>query len=126
MITCPKSTLDTDAPRAKATVAACLHYIETVLADPESGVPAPAGMVMEIVQGEGGVIPAPDAWVRGVREITQRIGVPLLVFGAIPFTDAMIVASSSGRRVRKSMTSASIPSAARAVAASKVFHTEPP
>lgn len=64
---------------SKATVAACLHYIETVLADPESGVPAPAGMVMEIVQGEGGVIPAPDAWVRGVREITQRIGVPLLV-----------------------------------------------
>lgn len=64
---------------SNATVAAGLHYIETILADPESGVPAPAGLVMEIVQGEGGVIPAPDAWVRGVREITQRAGVPLLV-----------------------------------------------
>lgn len=64
---------------SNATVAASLHYIESMLADPESGVPTPAGIVMEIVQGEGGVIAAPDAWTRGVRAISRRAGVPLLI-----------------------------------------------
>ena len=41
-------------------------------------------------------------------------------------TDASMVASSSGRRLRKSMTSASMFSAASVVAASSVFHSEPP
>lgn len=64
---------------AQDTVATSLNYIETVLTDPEGGVPPPAAMVTEIVQGEGGVIPAPDAWVRGIRDATQRAGVPLIV-----------------------------------------------
>ncbi len=41
-------------------------------------------------------------------------------------TDAMIVASSSGRKLRRSMTSASMFSAASRLAASSVFHSEPP
>ncbi|CDG82368.1 diaminobutyrate--2-oxoglutarate transaminase [Janthinobacterium agaricidamnosum] len=56
-----------------------LRYIETVMTDPEGGVPAAAGMLFEAVQGEGGVIPAPDSWLRGVRELTARAGVPLIV-----------------------------------------------
>lgn len=56
-----------------------LTYINTVLNDPESGVPPPAGMILEVVQGEGGVIPAPDDWVRGVRTITATANVPLLI-----------------------------------------------
>lgn len=56
-----------------------LHYIETLLNDPESGIPKPAGMILEAVQGEGGVIPAPDDWLRGVRDITAKAGVPLIV-----------------------------------------------
>lgn len=60
-------------------VQAGLTYIHTVLEDPESGVPAPAGMIFEVVQGEGGVIPAPDDWVRGVRRITTKANVPLIV-----------------------------------------------
>lgn len=56
-----------------------LSYIESVLNDPESGVPSPAGMILEIVQGEGGVIPAPDEWVNGVRALTARAAVPLIV-----------------------------------------------
>jgi diaminobutyrate-2-oxoglutarate transaminase len=55
-----------------------LKYIDTVLNDPESGVPQPAGMIFEIVQGEGGVIPAADDWVRGVRAITAQADVPLI------------------------------------------------
>jgi diaminobutyrate-2-oxoglutarate transaminase len=35
--------------------------------------------VTEIVQGEGGVIPAPDAWTREIRSITRAHGVQLVV-----------------------------------------------
>ncbi|WP_260986261.1 diaminobutyrate--2-oxoglutarate transaminase [Bordetella genomosp. 13] len=62
----------------QAGVQAGLHYLDTLLSDPESGVPTPAGVVVEPVQGEGGVIPAPDAWLRGLREATARHDVPLI------------------------------------------------
>ncbi len=55
------------------------RYIENLLDDPESGVVLPAGMILEIVQGEGGVIPASDRWVREVRRITQERNIPLIV-----------------------------------------------
>ena len=35
-------------------------------------------MILEPVQGEGGVIPAPDAWLRRMREITAARGIPLI------------------------------------------------
>lgn len=63
----------------EAGMRAGLRYIETVLNDPEGGVPAPAGMILEAVQGEGGVVPAPDGWLKGVREITTKAGVPLMI-----------------------------------------------
>jgi diaminobutyrate-2-oxoglutarate transaminase len=65
--------------RGDAGVQAGLAYIGTVLDDPESGVPAPAGMIFEVIQGEGGVIPAPDEWVRGVRKLTTQANVPMIV-----------------------------------------------
>ncbi|GGZ89294.1 diaminobutyrate--2-oxoglutarate transaminase family protein [Streptomyces echinoruber] len=54
------------------------RWAESVLDDPKSGVPLPAGMIVEPVQGEGGVIPAPDAWLRRLREITAARGIPLI------------------------------------------------
>ncbi|WP_100404191.1 aspartate aminotransferase family protein [Bacillus solitudinis] len=54
-------------------------YIEQLLDDPESGIVPPAGMIMEIVQGEGGVIPAPDMWVREIRRMTKEKGIPLII-----------------------------------------------
>jgi diaminobutyrate-2-oxoglutarate transaminase len=54
------------------------RWTESVLDDPKSGVPHPAGMILEPVQGEGGVIPAPDAWMRRMREITSARGIPLI------------------------------------------------
>lgn len=63
----------------EAGIQAGLRYIETVLNDPEGGVPAPAGIIFEAVQGEGGVIPAPESWVRGVRALASRAEVPLIV-----------------------------------------------
>ncbi|WP_435822070.1 diaminobutyrate--2-oxoglutarate transaminase [Actinacidiphila alni] len=50
-----------------------------LLDDPKGGVQPPAAMLLEAVQGEGGVIPAPDGWLRGMREITAARGIPLVV-----------------------------------------------
>lgn len=55
------------------------HYIESILNDPESGIVPPAGMILEMVQGEGGVIPAADEWVREIRRITSECNIPLIV-----------------------------------------------
>ncbi|MFV0275950.1 MAG: diaminobutyrate--2-oxoglutarate transaminase, partial [Parahaliea sp.] len=63
----------------KAGVKANLHYLENLLSDPESGVPLPAGVIVEAIQGEGGVIPADLDWLRGLRRITEDAGVPLIV-----------------------------------------------
>lgn len=54
------------------------RWTESVLDDPKSGVPLPAGMILEPVQGEGGVIPAPDDWMRRIRRITAERSVPLI------------------------------------------------
>ncbi|MER6409580.1 diaminobutyrate--2-oxoglutarate transaminase family protein [Streptomyces humidus] len=54
------------------------RWTESVLDDPKSGVPRPAGMILEPVQGEGGVIPAPDAWLRRMRQITADRSIPLI------------------------------------------------
>ncbi|MDH1265243.1 diaminobutyrate--2-oxoglutarate transaminase [Pseudomonas sp. GD03944] len=63
----------------EASIDANLHYIRHLLADPESGLTQPAAMILETVQGEGGVIPAPDRWLQGLRQITRDYGVPLVL-----------------------------------------------
>jgi len=55
------------------------RYIESILDDPESGIVTPAAMILEVVQGEGGVIPAPDDWLREMRRITRDRHIPLIV-----------------------------------------------
>ncbi|MFD5399929.1 diaminobutyrate--2-oxoglutarate transaminase family protein [Streptomyces griseorubiginosus] len=54
------------------------RWTESVLDDPKSGVPLPAGMILEPVQGEGGVLPAPDVWMRRMRQITADRSIPLI------------------------------------------------
>lgn len=56
-----------------------LHYLEHLLTDPESGVSAPAAMVLEPIQGEGGVLAAPIPWLQGVRRLTRELGIPLVL-----------------------------------------------
>ena len=55
------------------------QYIENLLNDPESGLLAPAGMILEAVQGEGGSIPAPIPWLKEIRRITKERGIPLII-----------------------------------------------
>ncbi|WP_371478444.1 diaminobutyrate--2-oxoglutarate transaminase family protein [Kitasatospora sp. NBC_00315] len=54
-------------------------YTERLLDDPSGGVVKPAAMILEAVQGEGGVVPAPDGWLREMRRITSERGIPLIV-----------------------------------------------
>ncbi|MER7562495.1 diaminobutyrate--2-oxoglutarate transaminase family protein [Streptomyces sp. NPDC097941] len=54
------------------------RWTQSVLDDPKSGVPLPAGMILEPVQGEGGVLPAPDEWMRRMRRITADRSIPLI------------------------------------------------
>ncbi|MFD5111630.1 diaminobutyrate--2-oxoglutarate transaminase family protein [Streptomyces sp. NPDC058220] len=54
------------------------RWTESLLDDSRGGLPAPAGMILEPVQGEGGIIPAPDAWLRRMREITEARSIPLI------------------------------------------------
>ncbi|MFF7528125.1 diaminobutyrate--2-oxoglutarate transaminase family protein [Streptomyces bobili] len=54
------------------------RWTESLLDDPRSGVGPPAGMIVEPVQDEGGVIPAPDAWMRRMRRLTADRSIPLI------------------------------------------------
>lgn len=54
-------------------------YVERLLDDPNGGVLEPAAMILEVVQGEGGVIPASDTWLRRMRRITADRDIPLVV-----------------------------------------------
>ncbi|NOS74311.1 MAG: diaminobutyrate--2-oxoglutarate transaminase [Methyloglobulus sp.] len=56
-----------------------LAYIERLLDDSNSGITPPAAMILEIVQGEGGVIPAPDEWLREIRRMTREREIPLII-----------------------------------------------
>jgi len=51
------------------------HFIEDV----ERGTPLPAAVILEVVQGEGGVNPAPTHWLKQIREITKQHGILLIV-----------------------------------------------
>jgi diaminobutyrate-2-oxoglutarate transaminase len=56
----------------------CARVLEWALEDGHSGIAMPAAVVMEPVQGEGGVHPAPPLFAQAVRDATLRAGVPLV------------------------------------------------
>jgi diaminobutyrate-2-oxoglutarate transaminase len=57
----------------------CLEYLERTLRDPLGGIPLPAAVLVEVVQGEGGVIPAPRTFMQGLRRVTRELDIPLIV-----------------------------------------------
>ncbi|GAA3043117.1 diaminobutyrate--2-oxoglutarate transaminase family protein [Actinokineospora globicatena] len=57
----------------------CATYFENALRDPNGGLPKPAAVIMELVQGEGGVVPARPEFVRRVRAVTAELDIPLIV-----------------------------------------------
>ncbi len=62
-----------------AGVDAACAYFERMLKDPESGITKPAAVILEPIQGEGGVIPAPAKFLQTVRRVTAELDIPLIV-----------------------------------------------
>lgn len=56
-----------------------LAYFERVLADASSGITAPAAVIVETVQGEGGVNTASATWLSGLQALCRRHDILLIV-----------------------------------------------
>ncbi|TBU91203.1 diaminobutyrate--2-oxoglutarate transaminase [Phytopseudomonas dryadis] len=63
----------------EAGARALAYYFTQFIEDVESGVCLPAAVIVEAVQGEGGANPAPNEWLRTLREVTRRHGILLIV-----------------------------------------------
>jgi diaminobutyrate-2-oxoglutarate transaminase len=57
----------------------CIGFLERSLRDPNGGIPLPAAVIVEMVQGEGGVVPADPTFVRRLSTLTRELGIPLVV-----------------------------------------------
>lgn len=63
----------------EAGVDALTYYFENFIEDVESGVVKPAAVILEAIQGEGGVVTAPVRWLQKIREVTQKHGIMLIL-----------------------------------------------
>ena len=57
----------------------CGDHTAHQLCDPESGISAQAGIILEVVQGEGGVVPCDDDWLRTIRGVATEREIPLIL-----------------------------------------------
>lgn len=53
--------------------------LDQMLSDPSGGIDAPAAIMFETVQGEGGLNPASAAWVRKMQDIAHKHGALLII-----------------------------------------------
>lgn len=56
-----------------------LENVQELLEDPYSGLPEPAGIWIEPIQGEGGVVIPPNGFLPRLQEIANRNNVPLIM-----------------------------------------------
>ena len=54
-------------------------YLEKVLSDQSSGTPLPAAIVLETIQGEGGINVASNKWLQNIEAICQKHDILLIV-----------------------------------------------
>jgi diaminobutyrate-2-oxoglutarate transaminase len=57
----------------------CAELLTNTLRDTHGGVQRPAAVILELVQGEGGSIPAPVEFVRRIAAMARDLDVPLIV-----------------------------------------------
>jgi diaminobutyrate-2-oxoglutarate transaminase len=62
-----------------ASSRACINLLETCLTDPLSGVPRPAAVIVEPIQGEGGNVVAPAGFLKELRRVTEEHDVLLIL-----------------------------------------------
>lgn len=52
---------------------------EKMLNDPSSGLPIPAAVIVELVQGEGGINVASSAWIQSIARVCKQHGIWLII-----------------------------------------------
>ena len=62
----------------EAGVDALTYYFENFIEDVESGVVKPAAVILEAIQGEGGVVVGPTKWLQKIREVTEKHGILMI------------------------------------------------
>ncbi|ESX45206.1 diadenosine tetraphosphatase [Mesorhizobium sp. LSHC424B00] len=76
-------------------------YLDQLLSDPSSGVDAPAAVILETVQGEGGLNVAGTEWLRKMAAIARKHGTLLIVDdiqAGVGRTDAFFSFEAAGLR----------------------------
>jgi diaminobutyrate-2-oxoglutarate transaminase len=56
-----------------------IRYIDRILSDPSGGVDYPAAVILETVQGEGGLNAASTAWLKRLQALCRQKGILLIV-----------------------------------------------
>lgn len=56
-----------------------IAYLRSVLTDSSSGIQKPAAIILETVQAEGGVCPAPIKWLQDLRAVCDEFGIIMIV-----------------------------------------------
>jgi diaminobutyrate-2-oxoglutarate transaminase len=56
-----------------------VEMLRKMLDDPSSGVDAPAAIILETIQGEGGVNAASSEWIRRIAQVATERAIPLIV-----------------------------------------------
>jgi diaminobutyrate-2-oxoglutarate transaminase len=56
-----------------------LKMMDKLLSDPSSGVDKPAAVIVEVVQGEGGLNVASDSWLKGLQKLCKKHDMLLIV-----------------------------------------------
>ncbi|MGG6314374.1 diaminobutyrate--2-oxoglutarate transaminase [Paenibacillus macerans] len=56
-----------------------IQYMEKLLDDPGSGIPLPAAVIVEAVQGEGGLNAASESWLQGLERLCHKKGILLIL-----------------------------------------------
>ena len=54
-------------------------YLEKVLSDQSSGIPIPAAIILETIQGEGGINVASSHWLQKIESICKRFDILLII-----------------------------------------------
>ena len=64
---------------SEAGVDALTYYFENFIEDVESGVVKPAAVILEAIQGEGGVVVGPTKWLQKIREVTAKHDILMII-----------------------------------------------
>jgi diaminobutyrate-2-oxoglutarate transaminase len=56
----------------------CAHYLEHLVKDPDTGLAAPGALLIEPIQGEGGIVVPPEGYMKEIRRICDANGLLLI------------------------------------------------